>query len=44
MAGGKSSDGNINMMDVEVKSYDQRLGIIVGSEEEVERVVNFLNE
>lgn len=43
-AGGKSFDGKQNMMDVVIDSYDQRIGIVVGSKEEVERVENFLKE
>lgn len=43
MANGKSSDGVSSLMDLEVTSYDQRSSIIVGSSEEVDKVLKILN-
>lgn len=43
-AGGAASDGTQDLMEEEVKSYDQRGLIIVGSEAEVERIVTNLKK
>ena len=42
MAGGSSSDGNISILDVPAKGYDHIHDIIIGSSEEVNRCVRFL--
>ena len=41
-AGGLSSNGEINLLDVKIESYTQKVDIIVGSGEEVARVDRFL--
>lgn len=42
MAGGASSDGDQSILDVPVKGYDHVHDILIGSCEEVERAVRFL--
>ncbi|KAL4474676.1 hypothetical protein ABPG72_002269 [Tetrahymena utriculariae] len=44
MAKGKSSDGKNSLMELEITSYDQRSGIIVGSTEEVDKILSTLNQ
>lgn len=43
-AGGASSNGEKSILDVPIKAIDQRIQIIVGSKNEVERVVKALKE
>ena len=42
MANGSSSDGKISLMDVKCTGYNHIHDIIIGSSEEVERCVRFL--
>lgn len=42
MAQGKSSDGEMSILDVPVKGYDHVHDIIIGSSEEVDRCDRFL--
>ena len=42
MAGGDSSDGKISIMDVKCTGYDHIHDILIGSSEEVQRCVRFL--
>ena len=42
-AGGAASDGNMRILDKEVKDLNQRTPIFIGSKEEVERCEKFLN-
>lgn len=43
-AGGKSSDGKSSLMNTVIDGYDQRMGVVLGSEQEVALVEKFLNE
>jgi sedoheptulose-bisphosphatase len=41
-AGGASSNGEISLLDIKIEGYTSRTDIVVGSEEEVQRVNEFL--
>lgn len=41
-AGGLSSNGEINLLDLKIVGYEQKCDIIIGSKEEVERANRFL--
>jgi fructose-1,6-bisphosphatase I len=41
-AGGLSSNGEISLLDIKITSFTQKVDIIMGSKEEVERVNRFL--
>ncbi len=43
-AGGKTSDQKSSVLDVEIKSYDQRISFICGSNNDVDYIVNKLAE
>jgi sedoheptulose-bisphosphatase len=43
-AGGKTSDGNKSVLDVEVKGYKQKINFIGGSSEDVEYIVDYLKK
>jgi len=43
-AGGKSSNGKSSILDVEISGYYQKGNIVVGSAEEVDRVVRFIQK
>lgn len=43
-AGGKTSDGERSVLDIEIKGYKQRISFIAGSSNEVDYIVRTLNE
>lgn len=43
-AGGKTSDGDKSVLDVEIKGYKQRISFIAGSSNEVDYIVKTLKE
>jgi sedoheptulose-bisphosphatase len=43
-AGGKTSDGEKSVLDVEIKGYEQRISFIAGSSKEVDYILKTLSE
>ena len=42
-AGGKATDGNENILDIEIKNYKQKLNFFGGSKEDVDYITGELN-